>query len=287
MKHKLLALLATLALAATSSVALTLPASADTNGGATYVALGDSFAAGTGVPPYTTDADAACLRSQTSGYPTLLSKSRAFRNHDDVTCSGSTTASIVAQLSAADIGPNTRSVTVTVGGNDIGWSQALMVCMVNPQGCSSALADVATRIPAVKTSIAGVVRQIAADAPNADLYVTGYPYLFGDFRESCNVGTGPTGTPIVVDRTTASAVNAAVIGLNVAVATGVKKSGEGDATYVDAAFLSFSHGLCGSGTDWINGVQFSGPYPLPLSLHPNLAGEKSYAGRVLMASWFN
>jgi len=64
-------------------------------------------------------------------------------------------------------------------------------------------------------------------------------------------------------------------------------SGEGDATYVDAAFLSFSHGLCGSGTDWINGVQFSGPYPLPLSLHPNLAGEKSYAGRVLMASWFN
>ncbi len=285
MKHKLLAFLATLALAATSVVALGLPAHADTGGGATYVAIGDSFAAGTGVPPYTTSADAACLRSQTSGYPTLLSKSRAFRNRDDVTCSRATTASMAAQLSSADIGPNTRSVTVTVGGNDVGWSQALMVCMISPEGCSTAFADLATRIPAVKSSIAGVIGQVAAEAPNANIYVTGYPYLFGDFRGTCTVGTGPTGTPITVDRTTAATVNAAVIGLNVAIATGVKKSGDRDATYVDAAFLSLSHGLCGSGHDWINGVQFSGQYPLPHSLHPNRAGEMSYAGRVLVASW--
>ncbi|MDO5736717.1 MAG: SGNH/GDSL hydrolase family protein [Propionibacteriaceae bacterium] len=286
MKHRLLALLATLAMVATSAVALAPHAYADTGGGATYVSVGDSFAAGTGVPPYASGADAACLRSQTSGYPALLSQWPTFRNRSDVTCSGKTTADIAAQLEIADIGPNTRSVTVTVGGNDVGWSDALMVCMVNQQACSGAFADVAAKIPAVKTSIAGVIGQVAAVAPNANVYVTGYPYLFGDFKGTCTVGTGPTGAPIVVDRTAATTVNAAVIGLNVAIAAGVKKSGDRDATYVDVSFLSLRHGLCGSGSDWINGVQFSGPYPLPSSLHPNLAGERSYASRVLVTSWF-
>ena len=284
MKHRLFILLATLSIAVTSVVALAPDARAD-NGGATYVSIGDSFAAGTGVVPYETGSDAACLRSQTSGYPTLLSRSRTFRNRDDVTCSGATTGGMAAQLSSADIGPNTRSVTVTVGGNDVGWSGALMVCMLSPQGCSAALSEVAAQIPAVKSSIAGVIRQVAAKAPNATIYVTGYPYLFGDFRGTCTVGTGPTGAPITVDRTTASTVNAAVIGINVAIAAGVKKSGIRGAIYVDVAFLSLNHGLCGSGHDWINEVQFSGQYPLPQSLHPNRAGEKSYAGRVLVASW--
>lgn len=286
MQRKLSVLFATCALIATSVVVPALPAHADTGGGATYVSIGDSFAAGTGVPPYTTG-DAACLRSQTSGYPTLLSKWSAFRGLDDVTCSGSTTASIAAQLSAADIGPKTRSVTLTVGGNDVGWSQALLICMVNAQGCSTAFADVAARIPAVKFSITGVLQQIAAEAPNANIYVTGYPFLFGDFTGTCTVGTGPTGAPIIVDRTTATTVNTAVIGLNAAIASGVKESRDPDAIYVDAAFFSLRHGLCGSGTDWINGVQFSGPYPLPLSLHPNLAGERSYAGRILLAKWLS
>lgn len=287
MKHKLLALLAALAVAATSVVALTVPASAHTDRDAAYVAFGDSFAAGTGVPAYATGDEAACLRSQRSGYPTLLSKSRTFRGLDDVTCSGATTVAIAGQLSSADIGPGTRSVTVTVGGNDIGWSQTLMGCMVNPAGCSAGLADVAARIPAVRSSIAGVVRAIAVEAPNAEIYVTGYPYLFGYFQGSCTVGTGPTGTPIVVDHTTATTVNSLILGLNAAIATGVAKSGEQDATYVNVAAFSLRHGLCGSGTDWINGVEFSGASPLPLSLHPNVAGEWAYAKRTLLASWWN
>lgn len=281
MKQKLVGLLASLVLAAAGVVVMAPPAVAE-GAGAAYVALGDSYSAGTGVPPYS---DPACLRSQSSGYPTLLSRSRAFRGLDDVTCSGATTSSIASQLASADIGPFTRSVTVTVGGNDVGWSNALMSCMGNPQACSAAFSDVVARIPAVRTSITQVVRDIAAQAPNADIYVTGYPYLFGDFRGSCTVGTAPTGAPIVVDRKTATTVNAAVIGLNVAIATGVAKSGERDATFVDAALFSLPHGLCGSGADWINGVVFSGAYPLPQSLHPNAAGEKSYAGRVLLASW--
>ncbi len=287
MKHKLLALLATLVVAATNVVALAVPASAHTNGGAAYVALGDSYAAGTGVRPYVAGADAACLRSQTSGYPTLLSKSRTFRGLDDVTCSGATTVDIAGQLSSADIGPGTRSVTVTVGGNDIGWSQTLMGCMGNPEDCPAGLADVAAVIPAVRSSITAVVRAIAVEAPHADIYVTGYPYLFGYFQGSCTVGTDPYGTPIVVDDTTAATVNSLVLGLNAAIATGVAKSGERDATYVNVAAFSLRHGLCGSGTDWINGVQFSGAQPLPTSLHPNLAGEWAYAKRTLLTSWWN
>lgn len=279
MRHKLLAFLATLALVTTSMIALVLPASADTDGGAAYVALGDSFAAGTGVAPY---ADATCLRSQTSGYPTMLSKWRSFRGLSDVTCAGSTTADIATQLHYASIGPNTRSVTVTVGGNDVDWSQALIACVADPQGCSATFADVAARMPAVKSSMIGVVQAIAAKAPNAKIYVTGYPYLFGDFRGSCNVGTPDV--QIVVDRTTARTVNAAVLGLNAAIATGVVKSGVRAATYVDVSFLSYSHGLCGSHADWINGVTFGPEGVLPTSLHPNKAGEQSYAARVHLVS---
>ena len=287
MKHRLLALLPALAMAATSAVALAPHANADGAGatsvskGAAYVSIGDSFAAGTGVPPYT---DPVCLRSQTSGYPTLLSKWPAFRKGSDETCARAKTGDIAGQL--ANIGTNTRRVTLTVGGNDVGWSDALMVCMVNQPACSGALADVAARIPAVKTSIATVIGQVAVKAPNAKIYVTGYPYLFGDFKETCTVGTSPIDLPIVVDRNTATTVNAAVFGLNVAIAAGVKKSSNPRATYVDVSLFSLSHGLCGSGSDWINGVQFGEGGVSSSSLHPNVAGERSYATRILVTSWF-
>lgn len=286
MKNKLIALFATFAVATTGMVGVALPAAAD-SGGATYVAIGDSFAAGTGVPPYTAGDSAACLRSQTSSYPTLLSKWREFRGLDDVTCSGATTTTVEQQIGAAEIGPRTRSVTLTVGGNDIGWSQALAGCIGTPQVCSAAFAETAARVPGVTASIIGLIRSIVAKAPNADIYVTGYPYLFGDFRGTCDVGVSPAGTPIVVDRAIATNVNAIIFGLNAAIARGVVKSGERHVTYVSISAFSLSHGLCGSGTDWINGVLFSGGYPLPVSLHPNVAGEKAYAQRVLLASWLN
>lgn len=285
MNHKPFALMATLALAASAGVAaLAVPAAADEPDGAAYVALGDSFAAGTGVPPYVDD---TCRHSTTSAYPTLLAKWPAFRDQSDVTCSGATTAHIAAQLVAAEIGANTRTVTVTVGGNDVGWSATLAGCVAYPAGCSAGFAALAAKIPAVKDSVAGVVRAIAEDAPNAEIYVTGYPYLFGNFTGSCTVGTSPLGQPIVVDRTLATTVNAATLGLNAAIAGGVVKAEDRDATYVNVAALSLTHGLCGSGTDWINGASFGGGSILPQSLHPNAAGEQAYANRILLASWLN
>lgn len=90
--------------------------------GATYVAIGSSFAAGPGI---TVPADAPpdrCARSA-DNYAHQIA-----RRHDlrllDVSCSGATTAHVLGewntlapQLDA--VGAETRLVTVTIGGNDV------------------------------------------------------------------------------------------------------------------------------------------------------------------------
>ncbi|MDX5317831.1 MAG: hypothetical protein LPK38_00490 [Actinomycetes bacterium] len=58
-------------------------------------------------------------------------------------------------------------------------------------------------------------------------------------------------------------------------------------TYVNVAALSLSHGLCGSSSDWINGVTFAGAAVLPQSLRPNAAGEQAHTNRILLATWLN
>ena len=88
-----------------------------------YVALGDSYSSGTGAGSYVNDGT-ACQRS-VHAYPSLLASSQnlslTFR-----ACSGATVADVTnTQLSA--LGSATTHVTISVGGNDAGFADVLLL----------------------------------------------------------------------------------------------------------------------------------------------------------------
>ena len=95
-----------------------------------YVALGSSMAAGPGIPPRAKDAPWRAGRSA-ANYPHLVAQ-RLGLDLVDVTYSGATTAHVLAdrqnnappQVSVLD-GTETL-VTVTIGGNDVGYVPMLI-----------------------------------------------------------------------------------------------------------------------------------------------------------------
>src|SRR5262245_19740166 len=89
-----------------------------------YAALGDSFAAGIGAPPYP---DPVCGRSE-SAYGPLLSQRLRRTTFSFPACSGAKVVDVSAgQLDVLD--RHTHLVTLTVGGNDIGFSRGLAFCL--------------------------------------------------------------------------------------------------------------------------------------------------------------
>jgi lysophospholipase L1-like esterase len=141
-----------------------------------YAALGDSYSAGAGVGGAldggTLD---ACGRSALS-YPMLLAPTLPAEEMQFLACGGATAASI--QTQAAQILAGTDVVTLTAGGNDIGFSPLIGTCMSSSWRCTSAtaIAESLARhtLPArLDATFAAVARQ----APGATIYVLGYPRL--------------------------------------------------------------------------------------------------------------
>jgi hypothetical protein len=92
--------------------------------GQRYVAIGSSFAAGPMLPPAKGGAPARCGQSM-NNYPTLLAE-RFGMILTDRSCSGATTNNVLGpwgdippQINA--VTPQTRLVTVTIGGNDLNY----------------------------------------------------------------------------------------------------------------------------------------------------------------------
>ena len=97
--------------------------------GATYVAMGSSYASGPGI---TVSADTPANRCQRSAdnYAHQLARKRGL-HLVDVSCGGATTAHILGRW--GELAPqidavtaDTRLVTVTIGGNDVGFVSGLM-----------------------------------------------------------------------------------------------------------------------------------------------------------------
>jgi len=166
-----------------------------------YVAMGDSYTAGpvipVQIPPF------GCLKSN-NNYPHLAAphlKPDVFR---DISCSGAKTDHTTrqqnvnpgpnpSQFSALD--SNTRIVSFTFGGNDIGFSEIQDHCFTaDPRGtpCQDHYVDESTgrdelseRIKATAPKIAAVIQGIHELSPKADVYVVNYLAIFpeGDRRE--------------------------------------------------------------------------------------------------------
>ncbi|MDQ2811363.1 MAG: GDSL-type esterase/lipase family protein [Actinomycetota bacterium] len=130
------------------------PARADNPPGNTYVALGDSYSSGEGAPPYLTSSCDRSASSWVTGFAADLGAGVGYANN---ACAGATTSDVVNQGQLNSLGPNTQLVTITVGGNDMGFGPALTNCTT---GVSCAGLDIAEP---VRRATGDLARLVPAD----------------------------------------------------------------------------------------------------------------------------
>jgi lysophospholipase L1-like esterase len=251
--------IAALTLAATTTLGVTATASAAPRQPIEYDALGDSYASGYGVPPYE-----ACGRSQ-SAYAVQLDGRMKIDLDDFVACAGATTTSLVAggQLNALDA--DTDLVTVTIGGNDIGWSSAVLACLGGTDAqCAGALMVTRARITTALPGLLDTVyTQISARAPGAHVVVTGYPRLFSPEY-------GPLLGASVAEQ---QELNDGADLLNAVIARAAAEHGF---QFVDVTERFLGHGV-NAPEAWL-----LDPFD-PGSFHPNAAGYKAYTAALTAA----
>src|SRR5687768_7015280 len=151
-----------------------------------YVALGDSYASGTGTRSYIADGT-SCQRS-TAAYPSLIAAARGYALNFRA-CSGATVADVTnTQLSA--LTSATTYVSISVGGNDAGFADVLTEC-AQPgwmSSCDGAINTAQSFINATLPSrLATLYSGIRSRAPYAKVVVVGYPRIFNG--EDCNAFT--------------------------------------------------------------------------------------------------
>ncbi|HEY7593861.1 MAG TPA: SGNH/GDSL hydrolase family protein [Actinophytocola sp.] len=248
----------------------------------TYVALGDSYSAASGVLPPDPAAPPLCLRS-TRNFAHVIAQ-RTGARLTDVSCGAAetrhfTTAQypgVPPQLAAleADAG----LVTMTIGGNDGGvFIGALLACGtagIATLGHGSPCEDLygsrfedtvrTTTYPALVSALTAVRNK----APQARIAILGYPWILppatGCF-DKMPVAKGD----VAYLRSLQATLNDAVA--RAAAATG--------ATYVDMGQASEGHDACQPlGVRWIEPVLQT---TNPVVVHPNALGEANMATQVM------
>ncbi|TFB65106.1 SGNH/GDSL hydrolase family protein [Cryobacterium sp. Hz9] len=217
-----------------------------------YVALGDSFTAGQGAPPYASDGT-LCLRSKRASYPVIAALVSPYRLVANRACSGASTADIPAQL----LGVSTRTalVTLTVGGIDAGSNAVLAACAPDPTSpvCGGAIDNSLAALGVLAPKLVATYSAVAAAVPQAKIAVLSYPRQF-------KPGFSPLG----------DLVNTATDALNGVIAGSVAAMATPRIRFVDAAQEFAGHGI-GSVIPYF---AFDPLNPLAVAnFHPNTLGN--------------
>ncbi|GAA1055533.1 hypothetical protein GCM10017608_29570 [Agromyces luteolus] len=225
-----------------------------------YAALGDSFASGVGAGSYL---ETSCYTSSKS-YPKLLDGDADKALVAFPACSGRDTADVLNRQIAI-IPTTAKVVTVTVGGNDVGFADVMQNCFVFPgSSCSSKIAAGAAIAgsPGFTNSIVNVVDGIQARAPGAKVIVAGYPLLFWE-----------NGSGVNPKYAWADEVNDETVVLNDVIEAAATSAG---AVFVDVEDDFAGHGI-GSSSPWINDWRWVSSTN---SFHPNASGYVAYAAAI-------
>jgi len=152
-----------------------------------YVALGDSYSAGNGAN--STNLDASCNRN-TYAYPYLLTQQKGY-TLTFVACAGAVTGDVInSQVNS--VTSDTKLVTITIGGNDIGFTNLIIACTT--LGCSSQIAasqnQINTQLPAKLDATYNAIR---AKSATARVVVLGYgrPFASSSRRPAATVSQIP------------------------------------------------------------------------------------------------
>lgn len=252
---------------------------------ANYVALGDSYAAGPIIPNQISPL--GCLKSD-HNYAHLAAPSIGLTLRDP-SCSGATTEDMT-NPQETELGTNppqfnsldaeTTRVSLTIGGNDIGFSEIALSCVtINPFSTpckdkynSGGKDQIAERITATAPKVAAVLQGIHTRSPAAKVFVVNYAAIFPETGFGCwpQMPIGFGDVPYLRSKQKE---------LNAMLAT--QAAGNG-ATIVNWYGASIGHDACkGSSTRWVEPVVPTNP---AAPIHPNLAGMQGAASILAAAA---
>lgn len=257
----------TAALPTTAASATTsLPTAAGGNpDGQRYVSLGDSYPAGEGLPQPVPP----CGRTPLA-YPNVVATDlHASVSHH--ACNGATTADVLDAEQAPGVGrqidavtAGAEVVTISIGGNDLGFAQVMRDCVLNQLPCTRLDPQVSQALATLRPRLEQIYREIRRRAPSARLIVVGYPQLVVDLDQaglaSC-AGLTPDEAGFVRRKGDE---------LDAAVSAAADAAG---ARYVDTAAAFAGHEAC-SAQPWMEGINFT---DIVASFHPNAAGHQQLA----------
>jgi lysophospholipase L1-like esterase len=217
-----------------------------------FVALGDSYSSGVGAGR----TSGSCGQSP-NAFPQLWAVANSVASFGFAACSGARTGDVIGrQLSS--LSAATTLVSITIGGNDVGFSSIMETCVLkSTSSCESAVAAgekyAAGPLPRqLDATLAG----IRAHAPNAKVVVLGYPDFYDLSARFCFGLSGADHR----------ALDAGINELDGVIAAAAARAGD---AFADVRATFSGHELC-DGAGWLNSVTL----PIANSYHPTAAGQK-------------
>jgi len=249
-----------LAVLAVGSLAVATPlltaGAANASSAVNYVALGDSYSSGVGAGDYTSSSG-DCDRS-TNAYSQLWTNANGPNSFTFDACSGATTADVID--SQVDVlSSSTTLVSITIGGNDVGFSSVMETCVLDStSSCVSAVdsaeSEATTTLPG---ELDNALDAIAAHAPNARVVVMDYPELYDLSKSSSCIGLSTT------DRTD---LNQAADELDTVIQAAAQRH---DDVFGDVRGYFSGHEICDS-SSWLHSVNI---LDIDESYHPTASGQ--------------
>jgi lysophospholipase L1-like esterase len=242
-----------------------------------YVALGSSFAAGAGLGPLQENSPILCARS-VNGYPQQLARTLKL-SIVDMSCGGATTRHLLdggqffqgPQIRA--ITKETRLVTITVGGNDVGYigdlsllaarnSDTIFGWLVR-QFWSGPKQPGERDFAGLKEELNATLRAIHQRAPGATIVVATYPAILPATGTCARIGLSEAEADLMrrAGDGLAAATKAATV--------------QGGALVADMDKLGADHDAC-SAVPWVSGWKDAGVAPF----HPTMSGAEATAAAV-------
>ena len=218
-----------------------------------YVALGDSYSSGVGAG----GTSGACNQSP-NAYPALWAKAHSPASFTFAACSNATTSDVIGnQLSS--LNSSTTLVSITIGGNDAGFSSIMETCVLKSTNSCESVVTAAEKFVAgtLPGRLDTTLADIRSRAPQAKVVVVGYPDFYDLSAWLC----------IGLSRADHQALDTGINDLDGALQAAAARNGD---AFADARPQFSAHELC-SGSDWLNAITL----PISSSYHPNAAGQQN------------
>jgi lysophospholipase L1-like esterase len=224
-----------------------------------YVALGDSYSSGVGTRTFNEE---TCFRSP-KAYGPLIAAARGYSLSFQA-CSGATTSEVNSKQ-LGTLSKSTALVTITIGGNDAGFSEVLISCAAYYFTCQGSI-EAADHF--IEHELPGrldtTYNDIRAKATTAHVVVLGYPHLFTSEGKTCNFNVLTSEHEKELNHTADL-----LVGVVKARAAAHKF------TFVDPRNAFLPHEVCSS-SEWLNGQS----NPLRESYHPNVSGQANFMSEI-------